>query len=131
VGGGTVIDPDAPERRRRSPERLACLDAIQRLLLGEGIVPLLEHSPQGIELQRLVRLCNLAPEHMALPPQALIVGPAGRGVVILDAHWRSLKPTRAGRAARVPSTAPGRAGDRSGRLRRISAPTIADASGAR
>jgi len=35
--------------------------------------------------------------------------------------------TRARRVARVPSTAPGRAGDRSGRLRRISAPSIADA----
>jgi len=32
-----VIDPDAPERRRRSPERMACLGAIQRLLLVKAL----------------------------------------------------------------------------------------------
>ncbi len=48
VGGGEVIDPDAPARRRRSPERMAHLAAIERLLQGGGIAPLLENSPQGI-----------------------------------------------------------------------------------
>jgi selenocysteine-specific elongation factor len=127
VGGGTVIDPDAPERRRRSPERRACLVAIQRLLLGEGIVPLLENSPQGIELPRLVRLCSLPPEHMALPPQALIVGPAGRGVVILDAHWRSLGQRALEALRGFHQQHPDEAGIDRGRLRRITAPTIADA----
>ena len=127
VGGGMVIDPDAPERRRRSPERLACLGAIQRLLLGEGMVPLLENSPQGIELQRLVRLSSLAPEHMALPPQALIVGPAGRGTMILDAHWRSLGQRALDALRAFHQQHPDEPGIDRGRLRRISAPTIADA----
>jgi selenocysteine-specific elongation factor len=126
VGGGMVIDPDAPERRRRSPERLACLGAIERLLQGEGIVPLLENSPQGIELQRLVRLCNLAPEHMALPPQALIVGPAGRGAVILDAHWRTLSQRALDALRAFHQQRPDEPGIDRGRLRRISAPTVAD-----
>jgi selenocysteine-specific elongation factor len=127
VGGGMVIDPDAPERRRRSPERLACLGAIQRLLQGEGILPLLENSPQGIELPRLVRLCSLAPEHMALPPQALIVGPAGRGAVILDTHWRSLGQRALDALRAFHQQHPDEPGIDRGRLRRISAPTIADA----
>jgi selenocysteine-specific elongation factor len=125
VGGGTVIDPDAPERRRRSPERLACLGAVERLLLGEGILPLLENSPQGIELQQLVRLCSLAPEHMALPPQALIVGPAGRPAVILDAHWRSLSQRVLDALRAFHQQHPDEPGIDQGRLRRISAPTIA------
>jgi selenocysteine-specific elongation factor len=36
IGGGVVIDPCAPARRRRSPERLAYLDSIERLLMGQG-----------------------------------------------------------------------------------------------
>jgi selenocysteine-specific elongation factor len=126
VGGGMVIDPEAPERRRRSPERLACLGAIQRLLRGEGMVPLLENSPQGIELQRLVRLCSLAPERMALPSQALLVGPAGRGAVILNAHWRRLGQRALDAMRAFHQQHPDEPGIDRGRLRRISAPTIAD-----
>jgi selenocysteine-specific elongation factor len=51
VGGGVVIDPNAPARRRRSPERMAYLEAIGRMLRGEGIAPLLDRSPQGIEMR--------------------------------------------------------------------------------
>jgi selenocysteine-specific elongation factor len=127
VGGGIVLDPEAPERRRRSPERLAGLGAIQRLLLGEGIVPLLENSPQGIELPRLVRLCSRAPEHLALPPQALMVGPAGRGAVILEAHWRSLGQRALAALRAFHQQHPDEPGIDRGRLRRISAPTLADA----
>jgi selenocysteine-specific elongation factor len=127
VGGGMVIDPDAPERRRRSPERLACLGAIQRLLLGEGILPLLENSPHGVDLRQLVRLCSLEPERIALPPQVLIVGPAGRGTVILDAHWRSLGQRALDALRAFHQQHPDEPGIDRGRLRRISAPTIADA----
>jgi selenocysteine-specific elongation factor len=128
VGGGMILDPEAPERRRRSPERLAFLGAIQRLLPGEGISPLLEISPQGIELPRLVRLCSLAPEHLALPPQTLMVGPAGRGVVILEAHWRALGQRALEALRAFHQQHPDEPGIDRGRLRRMSAPTLGDAS---
>jgi selenocysteine-specific elongation factor len=127
VGGGAVIDPDAPARRRRSPERMAYLAAIQRMLRGEGILPLLENSPQGIELRQLVRLCSLAPERIALPPQARIVGPAGQGVVILDAHWQGLGQRAPSALRAFHLQHPDEPGIDRGRLRRICAPTIADA----
>ncbi|MEA3151253.1 MAG: selenocysteine-specific elongation factor, partial [Gammaproteobacteria bacterium] len=126
VGGGVVIDPDAPARRRRSPERLAYLAAIQRMLLGEGIVPLLENSPLGIGMQALVRLTGLAPEHIALPPQVRIIDPGGRNVVILDSHWQSLcqRALHALRAFHLQQ--PDEPGIDRGRLRRMTAPTVAD-----
>ncbi|MDB6082944.1 MAG: Selenocysteine-specific translation elongation factor, partial [Gammaproteobacteria bacterium] len=126
VGGGVVIDPDAPARRRRSPERLAYLAAIQCMLLGEGIVPLLEKSPQGIEMRELVRLTGLAPERIALPPQARIVDTAGQSVVILDSHWQSLcqRALDALRAFHVQQ--PDEPGIDRGRLRRMTAPAAAD-----
>jgi selenocysteine-specific elongation factor len=126
VGGGVVIDPDAPARRRRSPERLAYLGTIQRMLRGEGILPLLENSPLGIELRQLIRLCSLAPERMELPPHALMVGPAGQGVVILVAHWRSLGQRALNALHAFHLQYPDEPGIDRGRLRRMSAPTITD-----
>jgi selenocysteine-specific elongation factor len=127
VGGGVVIDPDAPERRRRSPERLGYLAAIQRMLLGEGIAPLLENSPQGIEMRKLVRLRGLAAERIALPPEARVVDSAGQSVVILDLHWQSLcqRALTALRAFHIQQ--PDEPGIDRGRLRRMTAPTVADA----
>jgi selenocysteine-specific elongation factor len=127
VGGGMVIDPDAPERRRRSPERLAWLGAIQRLLKGEGILPLLENCPHGIEYPQLVRLCSLAPEHIALPPHARSIGPAQRGAVILDAHWLALSQRALDAVRAFHQQHPDEPGIDRGRLRRITAPAIADA----
>jgi selenocysteine-specific elongation factor len=126
VGGGVVIDPDAPARRRRSPERLAYLTAIQRMLRGEGILPLLENSALGIEMRQLVRLCSQAPERLALPPQALIFGPAGHGVVTLDAHWQSLGQRALSALGAFHLQHPDEPGIDRGRLRRMIAPTVAD-----
>src|SRR4029077_1273668 len=47
VGGVYVLGPAAPERRRRSPERLAFLAAIERMLAGDGAAPLIEHARFG------------------------------------------------------------------------------------
>jgi selenocysteine-specific elongation factor len=127
VGGGVVIDPNAPARRRRSPERLAYLAAIQRMLLGEGIVPLLENSPQGMGMGKLVRLRGLAPEHIALPPQARIVDSVGQGVVILDSHWQSLCQRALNALREFHLEQPDEPGIDRGRLRRMTSPTVADA----
>jgi selenocysteine-specific elongation factor len=126
-GGGVVIDPVAPARRRRSPDRLAYLSAIQRMLLGGGVVPLLENSPLGIEMRQLVLLTGLAPERIALPPQARIIEAAGRDVVILDCHWRSLGERALEALRDFHRQQPDEPGVDRGRLRRMTAPTLADA----
>jgi len=126
-GGGVVIDPDAPARRRRSPERLAYLAAIQRTLLGGGVAPLLENSTQGIEIGALVRLQGSAAENIVLPPQARIIHSAGQSIVILELHWQSLcqRALTALRAFHIQQ--PDEPGIDRGRLRRMVAPTVADA----
>ena len=90
LGGGVVIDPCAPARRRRSPERLALLDSIERLLAGEGVGPVLAHTPQRIDMRDLVRLCCRAPEGIALPAELRIVEAAGEHLVFLEEHWLAL-----------------------------------------
>jgi selenocysteine-specific elongation factor len=126
-GGGVVIDPVAPARRRRSPDRLAYLAAIQSMLSGEGVVPLLENSPLGIEMRELVLLTGLAPERIALPPQARIVEAAGRNVVILDSHWQSLAKRALDALGDFHRQQPDEPGIDRGRLRRMTAPTVSDA----
>lgn len=70
IGGGVVLDPCAPQRRRRSSVRLAWLGAIEHWLAGEGVAPLLAEAPIGLPLQDLARLCGCAPEQLTLPPDA-------------------------------------------------------------
>ena len=59
MGGGTILDPDAPARRRRVPERLTALTSM------EGAAPLaslLGNAPQGVDLNRLSRVLNIDPD---------------------------------------------------------------------
>jgi selenocysteine-specific elongation factor len=126
-GGGVVIDPVAPARRRRSPDRLAYLAAVQSMLLGGGVLPLLENSPLGIEMRELTLLTGLAPERIAVPPQARIVEAAGRNVVILDSHWQNLGERALSALRDFHRQQPDEPGIDRGRLRRMTAPAVADA----
>jgi selenocysteine-specific elongation factor len=128
LGGGAVIDPCAPARRRRSPERLARLDSIERLLAGEGVGPLLSNAPEGIEMRELVRLCGRAPEQITLPAQARLIDAPGERFVFLEPHWlalceRAVQALRAFHAAQ-----PDEPGIDRGRLRRMTLPTLPDAA---
>jgi selenocysteine-specific elongation factor len=127
VGGGVVIDPAAPARRRRSPERLAYLTAIQSMLLDQGIAPLLENSPNGVEMRELVRLRGLPPERISLPPQARIINAAAQSVIILDSHWQRLRQRTLDAVRAFHREMPDEPGIDRARLRRMIAPAIADA----
>lgn len=126
-GGGVFIDPVAPARRRRSPDRLAYLAAVHSMLLGGGIMPLLENSRLGIDTRELVLLTGFAPERIALPPQARIVEAAARNTVILDSHWQSLGERTLNALGDFHRQQPDEPGIDRGRLRRMVAPTVADA----
>jgi selenocysteine-specific elongation factor len=128
LGGGAVIDPCAPARRRRSPERLARLDSIERLLAGEGVEPLLRNAPQGIEMRELVRLCGRAPEQIALPAQARIVDAAGERWVFLESQWLALCERAVDALRTFHAEQPDEPGIDRGRLRRMTLPTLPDAA---
>jgi selenocysteine-specific elongation factor len=127
LGGGTVLDARAPARRRRSPQRLAYLAAIERLLAGEGIEPLLREAPEGIDLQELAGLCGCEPERLPLPSGARLVD-AGAGTrrVILDTHWQALGERAAAAVRAVHAEEPHESGIDRGRLRRMTAPGMPD-----
>jgi selenocysteine-specific elongation factor len=127
LGGGTVLDPNAPARRRRSPQRLRYLAAMERLLAGEGIEPLLREAPEGITLRELAGLCGCEPELISLPSDARVVDAGARiRVVILDTHWRALGERAAAAVRAFHADEPHASGVDRGRLRRMTAPCMPD-----
>ncbi len=127
IGGGVVIDPYPPVRRRRSPERLAFLDALERLAAGEGVASLLDHAPLGIEMRELVRLCGRTEQQIALPPQARIIEVRGERFVILESHWQVLSERALAVLRTFHTHQPEEPGIDRGRLRRMTQPTLDDA----
>jgi selenocysteine-specific elongation factor len=122
VGGGRVLDPQPPARRRRTPERLAVLMAFGRLVEGGGIEPLLTQARYGMTVAELVRLCGRAPEELPLPPEAIKIEAGGECFVLMPDRWQALRDGALSALARFHEEVPDQAGPDSGRLRRMSFP---------
>ena len=122
IGGGRVLDPQPPARRRRTPERLAALTALERLIEGGGIEPLLGQARYGTTVAELVRLCGRAPEELPLPAEALKIEAGGECYVLTPDRWRSLREGALSALARFHQEVPDQAGPDAGRLRRMSFP---------
>lgn len=72
LAGGMVLDPFAPQRYRRTPQRLASLDAQRSTTPAERLAGLLGQAAHGLELQRWRRAEGLARDMQPeLPPQTL------------------------------------------------------------
>jgi selenocysteine-specific elongation factor len=126
VGGGIVIDPCAPSRRRRSVDRLAYLDGIQNWLQTRSLHALLENAKNGMSMRELVRLTGLASERIELPLDARVVGASDDRFAILDSHWQVLYKI----ALTVLQQFHSQYGDEPGidraRWRRLAAPGVSD-----
>ena len=59
IGGGIIIDPQAPERHRRSAERLKFLQAMQKRDHHSALSDLLDIPPYGIDWLSFCRARNL------------------------------------------------------------------------
>jgi selenocysteine-specific elongation factor len=59
IGGGTVLDPFAPAGRRRKPERLSVLQAMEAPSLANRLVRLLAAGPSGLDLRWFRAVHNL------------------------------------------------------------------------
>lgn len=127
VGGGVVLDPNAPQRKRRSPERLAWLQAIATLQAENGLIHLLEQAPHGLDEHQLMRLLQRPLNDTAPPEGALWVATRGGQAprrLILRSHWDTL----AGHTLQILTSFherwPDEAGLDTARLRRMAWPTL-------
>jgi selenocysteine-specific elongation factor len=124
LGGGTVLDPFAPARQRRGAARMGYLDALERLLCGEGLAPLLQQAACGLKVSELVRLTGSPPEHLPLPSGSLTVAAGGEHFVLPAARWQSLREAALAALRRFHADVPDEPGPDVARLRRIALPDM-------
>ncbi|MCA7948756.1 selenocysteine-specific translation elongation factor [Burkholderia seminalis] len=131
VGGGRVLDPFGPARKRRTPARRAWLDALAAWLDEGRLDALLAQAPLGIARTTLTHLTGFAPNALALPEDALAIGQrdaaSNDGAVISQAHWRALQTRAIDTLRTYHERMPDEQGLDAARLRRMAAPLVGDA----
>lgn len=125
LGGGIVLDPEPPQRRRRSPARLAWLRALEQLAAGAGLGPLLQQAPLGIPMAALQRYCRRAADRIDLPADTRRIVTREDTVVILASHWQVLREQVIASLRSWHERRPDEPGVDSGRLQRSTLPTLA------
>ena len=120
MGGGVILDPFAQSRKRRSPERLRYLHALERL--SESLSPLLAESPHGIKESDLVRLTGRLIE--SVPSDAITVDGTRDRYIILKSVWQRLRERAVEALREFHTSSPEEPGPDIGRLRRISLPQL-------
>lgn len=128
VGGGHVLDPFAPSRKRRSAERLAWLDAIRTMLDSGELDSLLAKAPFGLSRSLLERLTGMPAAMLALPSDTRVVELAGHdALLIADASWRALNTRLTTTLKQYHERSPDELGPDGSRLRRMAVPLVDDA----
>ncbi|MBE3025490.1 selenocysteine-specific translation elongation factor [Janthinobacterium sp. BJB1] len=120
VGGGMVLDPFGPARKRRSPARLAWLDALAAFVAHGDIGALLAQSPLGMRESLLVRLSLLPAAAIALPPETRRIALRGGDALLLaPPALLALEARVLAALAAFHARAPDEAGPELWRLKRI------------
>ena len=122
LGGGRVLDPFAPSRQRRSPERLAQLQILREAESLEQALPaLIARSETGIDPQRLERQFNRLRATWRLPPDIRIVSTRQGQLLFSESRWLDRQQALLQQLARFHEQEPDQLGPDRDRLRRFSA----------
>ncbi|WP_419710617.1 selenocysteine-specific translation elongation factor [Pseudomonas sp. NFX224] len=125
LGGGRVLDPFAPSRHRRSPERLAQLQALALSTRLEEVLPvLLANSEIGFDPQRLERQFNHPRANWLLPDDVQLVETRQAPVLFSVGRWQALQAEVVQHLARFHELEPDQMGPDRDRLRRFIASTL-------
>jgi len=128
LGGGVVLDPFGPARKRRGPARLAWLAALAEWVEHGDLARLLAASPQGIAVSDLMRLTQLAPEQLRVSDDILQLPlAAGDHLLIAPAMLAPLEARVLDGLAGWHARQPDDAGLEMWRLKRMVAPELIDA----
>ncbi len=125
LGGGRVLDPFAPTRQRRSPERLAQLQALAKAQGLEAVLPtLLADSAGGLDPQRLERQFNRPRGTWNLPADIRVIATRQGSLLFTSAGWQAQKDALLAQLARFHALEPDQLGPDRDRLRRFAALTL-------
>lgn len=124
IGGGVVLDSSAPSRKRRSEQRLRYLDAVEKMLAGQGLSQLLADAPNGVALADLERLTGHKAASVILPVGTLTRGANQDQFAIPEVAWEALRESALHALREFHAQFPDDPGPDSGRLRRIARPDL-------
>ncbi|OYQ29980.1 selenocysteine-specific translation elongation factor [Pseudomonas mandelii] len=125
LGGGRVLDPFAPTRHRRSPERLAQLQALGTRNDLEDVLPaLLRNSETGLDPQRLERQFNRPRDTWVLPADVRLIDTRQGPLLFSADRWESLKTSLLEHLARFHQLEPDQMGPDRDRLRRFAGTSL-------
>ncbi|WP_343292397.1 selenocysteine-specific translation elongation factor [Vandammella animalimorsus] len=129
IAGGQVLDPNAPERKRRSPERMAWLDAVQTAIDTGDIAPLIEQAPWGMGRAQLARLLGQPARSLPAPPGCIALGAdEAEQLLLAPQHWAALQAKVCEALARFHERTPDEPGVNAARLRRMALPNLPPAA---
>jgi selenocysteine-specific elongation factor len=126
VGGGRVLDPFGPARKRRTPERRAWLDALHTMLETGRIDGVLAHAPSGLRRSLLEHLSGMPAAALALTRGTHAVPLADDALFIAAEPWDALKARLIDALSAFHARSPDEQGPDTVRLRRIAAPLVSD-----
>ncbi|SAK75553.1 selenocysteine-specific translation elongation factor SelB [Caballeronia hypogeia] len=126
IGGGRVLDPFAPARKRRTPQRRAWLDALAAMLDTGRVDALFEQAPYGLPRSLIEHLCGMPAASIALPGDLRIVPSQEDALLIAATHWRALHTRLLDALAAFHEHFPDEQGPDAARLRRMAAPLAPD-----
>jgi selenocysteine-specific elongation factor len=124
LGGGRVVDPFAPARKRRAPERLAALRCMEEPDPARRIASLLAHSDQGLNLGALLLAANASPAGIALDPSVHRVRDGEFDFAFGGATWKKLAERFLAQLADYHAKKPDELGPDTGRVRRMWFPQL-------
>jgi selenocysteine-specific elongation factor len=124
LGGGQVLDPFAPARHRRTPARLAQLEALRQGAFERALPALLTQADNGVEPVVLERQFNRPRSHWQLPVNVMEVA-TRQGVRLFDsARWQALQAVMIERLVVFHAEQPDELGPDRDRLRRFALPQL-------
>ena len=125
LGGGVVLDTDAPARNRRKPERIGMLRALEQPSPTGALAAMLEQGQNGVDLKQFARNWNLRADE--LPPlldSLQSVQSASEHWVFHPSRWQALKQALLARLGELHQGEPDSMGPDRERLRRVALPTV-------
>ncbi len=125
MAGGTVLDPFAPQRYRRTPQRLGELDALARVAPRERLAALLAQVPNGIELHRFAAAQGR--RIVLADAGALRASDAHADWALSAAHAAAARSTVLAALAAYHERQPEEIGPDAARLRRLALPRLPEA----
>ena len=124
LGGGVVLDPNAPTRQRRTPARLAQLQALQQGGLEIALPVLLSAADNGLAPASLECKFN-RPQHGWLLPQGTVTQKTSSGPrLFAEALWQQHRLTLTAALTRFHQEQPDESGPDRSRLRRYGLPHL-------